>query len=177
MAIAVGLACWRLAGCSSSEDDGGADATTSIDRPVPSDPSVPPTRRTAPPPLRRRPVDPDLAVDAPVLRRALRPLAQTIGLDEIRPIDSSSWIDERQRVVVDARREAQLLATAQKGAPVAIAVHLATMQAYAAFVATAVEAAANYAEASAAIGAYPDRAASTGGRGRARPGARQLPAG
>ena len=85
------------------------------------------------------------------------PLAETIGLDQIGPKDTSSWVDERQRVVVDARREAELLGVAQKNAPVTIAGQLATMQAYATWLANVVEGAGNYAAASAVIGSYPDK--------------------
>jgi len=85
------------------------------------------------------------------------PLAETIGLDQIRPKDTSSWIDERQRVVVDGRREAELLGIAQKNAPVTIAGQLGTMQAYATWLADTVEGADNYGAAASAIGSYVDK--------------------
>ena len=84
-------------------------------------------------------------------------LAETIGLDQIQPKDSSSWVDERQRIVVDARREAQLLATAQQGAPAVVTVDLATLQAYASWLANTVEGAESYSAASTAIQSYPDQ--------------------
>ena len=52
-------------------------------------------------------------------------LAETYGLDELQPKNTISWVDERQRVVVDAQREAGLLGTAQQGAPADVASRLA----------------------------------------------------
>jgi hypothetical protein len=85
-------------------------------------------------------------------------LAETYGIDQIRPTAGSSWVDERQRVVVDARREAQLLSVARDNAPAAIADDLSVMAEYASFVADAVEGSASYSVAVSTIDAGPDRA-------------------
>ena len=85
-------------------------------------------------------------------------MAETVGLDELRPIDSSSWVDERQRVVVDARRERDLLLAAGDGAPTVIVAPLGTMATYAGWVADTVQASSGYAEAVTEIDAYDDRA-------------------
>src|SRR6478736_4640894 len=164
--VAVSLASvLGLVGCSSSKDDGGADSTTSsIASETPPVPTVPSsdggsstttsngsTSSTGPEVPASIPNSPS-TVPASVDGTCM-PLAETIGLDQIHPKDTSSWVDERQRVVVDARREAELLGIAQKNGPDTIAGQLATMQAYATWLANAVEGADNYAAASAAIGA------------------------
>jgi hypothetical protein len=84
-------------------------------------------------------------------------LAQTYGLDQIQPKNTSSWVDERQRIVVDAQRESQLLAAAQPGAPADVAARLVTMQTYASWLATTVQGAAGFSAAVAAVDAYPDQ--------------------
>jgi len=161
VAAALLTACVALAvllgACGSDGEEGGGDTTTSVTAPGTSVSTSPSssttgggesTTSTGPLPTSPSTLPPfDGPCDA---------LAQTLGLDEIRPIDSSSWIDERQRIVVDAQREAQLLASAQQGAPSDIAVRLATMEAYAAFVASAVGNADSYASATASLDGYPD---------------------
>jgi hypothetical protein len=84
-------------------------------------------------------------------------LAETYGIDVLRPSDSSSWVDERQRVVVDARREADLLVAARTAAPAALAGDLTTLADYATFVADAVAGADSQGAAVAAIDAGPAR--------------------
>jgi hypothetical protein len=83
-------------------------------------------------------------------------LAETIGLNEIKPKNTSSWVDERQRIVVDAQREAELLGAAQQGAPADITAALATMQAFAEWISTTVANAASFSEVNGAIDAYPN---------------------
>jgi len=83
-------------------------------------------------------------------------LAETYGLDEIQPKRTISWVDERQRVVVDAQREAALLGTAQQGAPADMAARLATMQSYATWLATTMQGMGSYNEAIGVRDAYPD---------------------
>lgn len=82
-------------------------------------------------------------------------LAETYGLDQIQPKNTSSWIDERQRLVVDAQREGALLTTAQQGAPAPVAAQLATMADYASWLATTMQGAGSFSEAVAAVDAYP----------------------
>jgi hypothetical protein len=84
-------------------------------------------------------------------------LAETYGLDAIQPKNTISWVDERQRIVVDAQREAGLLERAQQGAPSDVAARLATMQAYASWLATTVQGTGSFSEAVAAIESYPDQ--------------------
>jgi hypothetical protein len=83
-------------------------------------------------------------------------LAETYGLDEIQPKRTISWVDERQRVVVDAQREAGLLTAAQQGAPADIAGRLATMAGYATWLATTMQGMETYDQAIAVRDAYPD---------------------
>jgi hypothetical protein len=83
-------------------------------------------------------------------------LAETYGLDEIQPKRTISWVDERQRIVVDAQREAALLTTAQQGAPSDVAGRLASMAGYATWLATTMQGMETYDQAIAVRDAYPD---------------------
>jgi hypothetical protein len=84
-------------------------------------------------------------------------LAETYGLDAIQPKNTISWVDERQRIVVDAQREAGLLEKAQQGAPSDVAARLATMQAYASWLATTVQGTGSFSQAVTAMESYPDQ--------------------
>lgn len=152
--VAVALV---FAGCSSGSEEGGGDSTTSVTAPGTSVSTTTSTSGASTTTAEDDGPLPTSPSTLPTFDGPCAALAQTLGLDQIRPIDSSSWIDERQRVVVDAQRESQLLATAQTGAPGAIAAQLTTMEAYAAFVATAVGGADGYAQAVATIDGYPGR--------------------
>jgi hypothetical protein len=83
-------------------------------------------------------------------------LAETLGLDTLQPQNTSSWVDERQRIVVDAQREAQLLTAAQDGPPADVVDSMATTSAYATWLATTVGAADSFSTAVAAIDRYPE---------------------
>ena len=72
------------------------------------------------------------------------------------PIDSSSWRDERERIVVDAQREASLLRRAAASAPTEIAMALETGAAYADFVSDAVAGASDFDEASIRLAGFGD---------------------
>jgi hypothetical protein len=157
VAAIAALVLLLVAGCSSSADDAAssdstfstpststtpgsgttdttAASTSTTDGPIPTSPSTLPD-----------------SFDGPCAA-----LAETIGLDQIQPRNTSSWFDERQRIVVDAQREAQLLGAAQQGAPADIATRLVTMQVYASWLATTVQGAADYSAAVAAVESYPD---------------------
>lgn len=157
-AALVAVSVLVVAGCSSGSSGTGASDTSTN---VTAAPETSVTTATSAPTTSPTDPVPTSPSTLPTFDGPCAVLAQTLGLDEIRPIDSSSWVDERQRVVVDAQREAQLLAAAQTGAPADIAVRLATMQAYAAFVATSVEASGSYAEAVASLAGYPDSPGTT----------------
>ena len=70
------------------------------------------------------------AADDPV-RTACLLLADTVGLEGLVPIDSSSWRDERERILVDARRESMLLMLAVRGASPELAPALETLATHA----------------------------------------------
>jgi hypothetical protein len=148
------LAVLGVVGCSSSKGDDASSATTSAastgsstgsstagtgsttstsDGPLPTSPSTLPS------------------FDGPCAA-----LAETYGLNEIQPKNTSSWVDERQRVVVDAQREAGLLGQAQQGAPAEIVAKLALMQAYATWLSGMVQGADSYSSAISQRDAYPD---------------------
>jgi hypothetical protein len=144
------------AACSSSGDDAAPPDTTSDPTSTSSGPDTSVTTSST---VTTDPVPTAPSTLPPSVDGTCAALAETIGLDEIQPRDSSSWVDERQRIVVDAQREAQLLGTAGQGAPAAIADQLATMQAYASWLATVVQGAADFSQAVTAIDAYPDSVA------------------
>ncbi len=83
-------------------------------------------------------------------------MADTLGLKELQPRNTASWPDERQRVVTDARLEAELLGTAQKSAPASVAGDMAQMQSYATWLAGQVEGAGSFDAAVQALQTYPD---------------------
>lgn len=152
------LALLGVVGCSSSKSDDASSATTDASSTGSSASSstgsstagTGSTSSTADGPL---PTSPSTL---PTFDSTCAALAETYGLDQIQPKNSSSWVDERQRVVVDAQREAGLLAQAQQGAPAEIATKLALMQAYATWLSGMVQGADGYSSAIAQRDAYPD---------------------
>jgi hypothetical protein len=154
-----------LAGCSSDSGDGSATSTvpaddTAVDQPgttqappggsTTSTGSAPSTTTEGSLPSSPSTVPADLVGTCAAL-------AETYGIDVLRPSESGSWVDERQRVVVDARREADLLVAARADAPSDIAEALTTVADYASFVADAVAAADSQSAAIAAIDSGPPR--------------------
>lgn len=74
-------------------------------------------------------------------------LADTVGLDGLVPIDSSSWRDERERILVDAQRESTLLRLAVRGASPELAPALETLATHADRVAEEISQATSYTDA------------------------------
>ncbi len=74
-------------------------------------------------------------------------LADTVGLDGLVPIDSSSWRDERERILVDAQRESMLLRLAVRGASPELSPALETLATHADRVAEEISPATSYADA------------------------------
>jgi hypothetical protein len=74
-------------------------------------------------------------------------LADTVGLDGLRPIDSSSWRDERERLLVDAQRESSLLKLAARGVPPELSPALETLATNADRVAEEISQATSYTDA------------------------------
>jgi hypothetical protein len=74
-------------------------------------------------------------------------LADTVGLDGLVPIDSSSWRDERERILVDAQHESTLLRLAVRGASPELAPALETLATHADRVAEELSLATSYADA------------------------------
>jgi len=144
-----------LAGCSSSASDTAAvDATTPSSAVLDTVPTTGATSDTTPVagPESTSPSTIPASVDG-----TCAALAETYGLGEIQPKNTASWVDERQRIVVDAQREAGLLAAAQQGAPAVIVARLETMQAYASWLATTVQGIGSFSEAVTALESYPDQ--------------------
>jgi hypothetical protein len=153
---AAALVAVLVAGCSSSSDDEAGPATLIDGTVVTAEPATtvaPPSSTSAPGTTADQPSSPSsLPAD---LSGTCALLAETYGLDDLRPKDSESWPDERQRVVVDARREADLLTAAAAAAPPAIAADITVLAGHATFVADAVEPAPDHAAALAALDAEP----------------------
>jgi hypothetical protein len=140
-----------LAGCSSSNDDTAAGGTTTS-----SSSSLGTSATTGSTSSTGSQVTAPSTIPASV-DGTCAALAETYGLGEIQPKNTVSWVDERQRIVVDAQREAGLLGAAQKGAPADLVARLATMQAYASWLATTVQGVGSFSEAVTALEAYPDQ--------------------
>ena len=173
VAVAL-LAAVVLAGCSSSNGDAAPGDSTALPTSVPgtsvvTDDTTGTTDTTGP--LPSSPSTIPASVDT-----ACAALAQTYGLDALQPKNSGSWVDERQRIVVDAQREAQLLSAAQDGPPADVVTALGTMAAYARWLATTVGASASFSEAVSAVDGYPDaRRCEPGGGDRQDVADGQLP--
>ena len=74
-------------------------------------------------------------------------LADTVGLDGLVPIDSSSWRDERERILVDAQHESTLLRLAVRGASPGLSSALETLATHADRVAEEMSQATSYSDA------------------------------
>ena len=74
-------------------------------------------------------------------------LADTVGLDGLVPIDSSSWRDERERILVDAQHESTLLRLAVRGASPELSPALETLATHADRVAEEISLATSYSDA------------------------------
>lgn len=74
-------------------------------------------------------------------------LADTVGLDGLVPVDSASWRDERERILVDAQRESTMLPMAGPGASPELTPALGLLADHATRVAEEVSQATSYADA------------------------------
>ena len=117
-------------GSDRSSDDGGDRSTTSVDA----------ARTTI------------AAGDS----QACTLFVETVGLAGLVPRDSESWRDERERVLVDARREAELLRRVSTLASPDLMVAFDTVASYAVFVADALDASSSYEDASRRLEAFGD---------------------
>jgi hypothetical protein len=151
-------------GCSdSSGDDVTGSSTSSVETTaLPPPTGVTSSSEPATPPSEGEGLPSSPSTLPPDLSGTCAPLGETYGIDAVQPRDTSSWVDERQRVVVDARREAQLLSVARNSAPAVVAGDLTTLLDHASFVADAVEGASSYAAAVSAIDAGSSPAAVDG---------------
>ncbi|HEY6532089.1 MAG TPA: hypothetical protein VIY72_07285 [Acidimicrobiales bacterium] len=156
------LAGLLFVGCSSDGGDEDSSSSTSVDATEPSADTTttvaPPSGSTATTPGSTEGSLPSSPSSLPAeLTGACAPLAETYGIDALQPRDTSSWVDERLRVVVDARREADLLGAARSSMSPPIAGDVETLASYATFVADAVLGADSYGASVAAIDSGPDR--------------------
>lgn len=81
------------------------------------------------------------------VRSACTLFADTVGLDGLVPKQSDSWRDERERILVDARREAGLLRQVSAAVAPELEVAFETVASYADFVADSMDASSSYADA------------------------------
>lgn len=150
-----------VAACSGGSDDevssatGSAVATTTL--PDPAGTAVQPDGTSVdpgPPPASVLP--PPVTVEGtPAVATVCVSLGDTLAVSDLLPRDVDSWPDERQRVVVDARRDAALYARAAETAPPTLAGPLLALGEFADFVADTVQEAPDAVSARASIDAYP----------------------
>lgn len=81
------------------------------------------------------------------VRSACTLFADTVGLAGLVPKQSDSWRDERERILVDAQREAGLLRQVSASVAPELAVAFETVASYAEFVAASMDASSSYADA------------------------------
>jgi len=148
------------AGCSGGQDDtapspttGPGAAPTSLTSPDPTTPATtptsigPPSPSVLPPPV----TEPGASTSATTCSS----LADVLPLVDLLPRDGESWPDERQRVVVDARRDAALYRQATGAAPPPLVAPLTALTDFTGWVADTVQDAGSAVAARAAIDAYP----------------------
>ena len=82
--------------------------------------------------------------------------AETVGLAGLVPKQSDSWRDERERILVDARREAELLRRVSASVPPELTVAFETVASYAVFVADSMDASSSYEDARRRLDAFGD---------------------
>lgn len=113
----------------------------------------PTTTIETPPPNPNNPVDPPSS--------ACELLSQRLLPSDLRPGNSSSWVNERQRVLVDANLSVSILDDVRDTLPTPIREPLGTERDYAEFVSRAMESATSYPDAIAKLDGYSNRAALT----------------
>ncbi len=153
-----------LAGCSDAGDDGDAASTTSVGAGtsmpdttvVTTEPTTTTSLSPPPPPASVLP-PPATEPGAPAAAVTCTSLAQALPLADLLPRDLGSWPDERQRVIVDARRNAALYEQAAGGAPGSLVGPLTALRLFSTFVADTAQSAGDVASALSAIDGYPQQ--------------------
>ena len=160
VAVAGLLLVLVVGACSDASDDGGSSSTTSAgaatSQPAPSVATTEPSTTTTavlPPPASVLP-PPATEPGAPISAITCTSLAQALPVADLLPRDLGSWPDERQRVVVDARRNASLYEQAAGGAPESLLGPLTALRLFSTFVADTAQSAGDLASAQAAIDGY-----------------------
>ncbi len=163
VAVAGLLVVLLVGACSDAGDDVDSASTTSVgaatSQPGTSVPVTEPTPTTTaalPPPASVLP-PPVTEPGAPNSAITCGSLAQALPVADLLPRDLGSWPDERQRVVVDARRNASLYEQAAGGAPESLLGPLTALRLFSTFVADTAQAASDVASAQAAIDGYPQQ--------------------
>ena len=150
MCLLVGSALAACGSSSSSSSTSTARETATSATAVPGDAASTATIETPPP-------NPDERVGPP--SAACELLGQRLLPTDLRPGDSSSWVNERQRVLIDAKLTVDLLGVVLEAPPEPIRGSLAAERTYAEFVGRTMESATGYPDAIAKLDAYPDRTA------------------
>lgn len=88
--------------------------------------------------------------------RACTVFADTVGLAGLVPKQSDSWRDERERILVDARRESELLRQVSASVPPELVAAFESVAGYAEFVADSMDASSSYEDARRRIDAFGD---------------------
>ncbi|CAB4601105.1 unannotated protein [freshwater metagenome] len=148
--VGSGLAACGSSSSSSSSSTSTARETATSATAAPSDATSTTTIET-PPPNPNEPIGPP--------SDACELLGQRLLPTDLRPADSSSWLNERQRVLIDAKLTVDLLGAVLAAPPEQIRGSLVAERTYAEFVGRTMETATGYPDAIAKLDGYPDRTA------------------
>lgn len=141
-----------LAACGSSST---STSTTSSTRATVTSSTIAPGGATSTTTIETPPPNPNEPVGPP--SDACELLGQRLLPTDLRPGDSSSWVNERQRVLIDAKLFVDLLVVILDSPPEQIREPLAAERTYAEFVSRTMESATSYSDAVVKIDGYPDR--------------------
>jgi len=145
---------WALTACGSSPS---STSSTTTERATATSAIATPGSETSTTTIETPPPNPDMPVDPP--SDACELLSLRLLPTDLRPGDSSSWVNERQRVLVDANLSVNVLNDVRNTLPTPLREPLAAERDYAEFVSRTMESATGYPDAIAKLDGYPNRAA------------------
>jgi hypothetical protein len=145
---------WALTACGSTPS---STSSTTTARETATSAIAAPGAETSTTTIETPPPNPYKPVDPP--SDACELLSQRLLPTDLRPRDSSSWVNERQRVLVDANLSVSVLDAVRDTFPSALREPLAAERDYAEFVSRTMETATGYPDATAKLDDYPNRAA------------------
>lgn len=143
-----------LAACGSSP---ASTSSTTTARGTAAPATAVPGAETSTTTIETPPPNPDKPVDPP--SSACELLSQRLLPSDLRPGNSSSWVNERQRVLVDANLSVSVLDAVRDTLPTPLREPLSMERDYAEFVSRTMESSTGYPEAIAKLDGYPNGAA------------------